>query len=196
MKTIATLGPKCSQPGQAAMLFDNDAETRVFPHVRALIDAFAAGETEYAVLPVYNTREGEKKQYFRFFDQVTSGYWVENVVLQSTLSLGVFTDGETINDLQMLVGKREVFNQCEEFIENRLPGVNEMSVRDIDRAIADIRENGREKGTAVIDSAETLTAHGLRLIEREVAPHNRTRYAVLGHCLAPATGYDATALIT
>jgi len=48
----------------------------------------------------------------------------------------------------------------------------------------------------VVDSAETLTAHGLRIIEREVAPHNRTRYAVLGHELAPATGYDATTLIT
>ena len=38
----------------------------------------------------------------------------------------------------MLVGKREVFNQCEEFIENRLPGVSEMSVLDVGQAIADV----------------------------------------------------------
>ncbi|MGD9948227.1 MAG: prephenate dehydratase domain-containing protein [Desulfobulbus sp.] len=196
MKTIATLGPEYSQSWQAAVLFDKEAEIRLYPHVKALLDAFAAGETEYAILPVYNTREGEKKQYFRFFDQVRSGYWVDNVLLHSNLSLGVFDEEDTLVDLKMLVGKREVFNQCEEFVENRLPGVSEMSVLDVGLAIAEIQKSGQTKGRAVIENAETLTAHGLRIIEREVAPHNRTRYAVLGHILAPTTGYDATTLIT
>jgi prephenate dehydratase/prephenate dehydrogenase len=196
MKTIATLGPEHSQSWQAAVLFDKEAEIQLYPHFRALLEAFAAGEAEYAVLPVYNTREGEKKQYFRFFDQVKAGYWVDNVLLHSNLSLGVFEEEDTIADLKMLIGTREVFNQCEEFIENRLPAVMEMSVHDIGQAIAEIRESGQGKGRAVFDNAETLTAWGLRIIEREVAPHNRTRYAVLGHSLAPATGYDATTLIT
>lgn len=196
MKTIATLGPEYSPSWQAATLFDSTAEIRLFPHIKALLDAFAAAAVDYAILPVYNTREGEKKQYFRFFDQVASGYWVDNLVLPSTLSLGVFDEAVTIDDLRLLIGRREVFNQCEEFIENRLPGVAEMSVQDVGRAIAKVREAGQERGAAVIDSAETLTALGLRIIEREVAPHNRTRYAVLGHTLAPATGYDATTLIT
>lgn len=196
MKTIATLGPEYSQSWQAAVLFDNEAEIRLYPHVKALLDAFVNGEAEFAILPVYNTREGEKKQYFRFFDQVRSGYWVDNVLLHSNLSLGVFDEEDTLAGLQMLIGKREVFNQCEEFIENRLPEVSEMSVLDIGQAIGAIRASGQTKGRAVIDNAETLTAHGLRIIEREVAPHNRTRYAVLGHALAPATGYDATTLIT
>ncbi|MGE4560094.1 MAG: prephenate dehydratase domain-containing protein [Desulfobulbus sp.] len=196
MKTIATLGPEYSQSWQAAVLFDKEAEIRLYPHAKALLDAFVAGAVDYAVLPVYNTREGEKKQSFRFFDQIKSGYWVDNVLLHSNLSLGVFEETDTLADLEMLVGKREVFNQCEEFIENRLPGVSEMSVLDIGQAIAEIRESGRSKGRAVIDNAETLTAHGLRIIEREVAPHNRTRYAVLGHALTPVTGYDATTLIT
>lgn len=196
MKTIATLGPEHSPSWQSATLFDSTAEIRLFPHVKALLDAFAAAEVDYAILPVYNTREGEKKQYFRFFDQVASGYWVDNLVLPSTLSLGVFDETVAIDDLRLLIGRREVFNQCEEFIENRLPGVAEMSVQDVGNAIAKVREAGQERGAAVIDSADTLTALGLRIIEREVAPHNRTRYAVLGHTLAPATGYDATTLIT
>nr|WP_321464472.1 prephenate dehydratase domain-containing protein [uncultured Desulfobulbus sp.] len=196
MKTIATLGPEYSQSWQAAVLFDKEAEIRLFPHIKALLDAFANGETEYALLPVYNTREGEKKQYFRFFDQVRSGYWVDNVLLHSNLSLGVFDEDTTLADLTMLVGKREVFNQCEEYIENRLPSVSEMSVLDVGQTIVEIQKSGQTKGKAVIENAETLSAHGLRIIEREVAPHNRTRYAVLGHSLAPATGYDATTLIT
>ncbi|MCL2340116.1 MAG: prephenate dehydrogenase/arogenate dehydrogenase family protein [Proteobacteria bacterium] len=196
MKTIATLGPEHSQSWQAAVQYDREAEIRLFPHVRALLDAFAAREVEYAVLPVYNTREGEKKQYFRFFDQIKSGYWVDNVVLHSTLSLGVFDEESAVADLRLLIGKREAFNQCEEFIEDRLPGITEMSVTDIGQAVAEIRQGGETRGKAVIDSAEALNGLGLRIIEREVAPHNRTRYAVLGHALAPVTGYDATTLIT
>ncbi len=196
MKTIATLGPEHSQSWQAAVQYDSEAEIRLYPHVKALLDAFAAHEADYAILPVYNTREGEKKQYFRFFDQIKRGYWVDNVILHSNLSLGVFNEEDSIDSLRILVGKREVFNQCEEFIENQLPGITEMSVQDIGQATSEIRANGLVKGRAVIDSAETLTSLGLRIIEREVAPHNRTRYAVLGHTLASASGYDATTLIT
>jgi len=196
MKTIATLGPEQSQSWLAAMQYQSNADIRPYPHVKALLEAFTSGEVDYAILPVYNTREGEKKQYFRFFDQIKSGYWVDNVILHSNLSLGVFDEEDTLLDLRMLVGKREVFNQCEEFIENQLPGITEMSVLDIGAAIAEIRASGVIKGRAVIDNAETLTSCGLRIIEREVAPHNRTRYAVLGHQLAAATGYDATTLIT
>ncbi|MCL1981277.1 MAG: prephenate dehydrogenase/arogenate dehydrogenase family protein [Proteobacteria bacterium] len=196
MKTIATLGPEHSQSWQAAIQYDREAEIRLYPHVKALLDAFAAREVEYAVLPVYNTREGEKRQYFRFFDQIKSGYWVDNIILHSTLSLGVFDEETTVADLRLLVGTREAFNQCEEFIENRLSGVTELSVQDIEQAVATIRREGATKDKAVIDSAETLNALGLRIVEREVAPHNRTRFAVLGHDLASMTGYDATTLIT
>ena len=196
MKTIATLGPEQSPSWQAAVQYDHEAEIRLYPHVKALLEAFAARETDYAILPVYNTREGEKKQYFRFFDQIKTGYWIDNVILHSNLSLGVFNEEDSIENLRMLVGKREVFNQCEEFIENQLPGITEMSVQDIGQAITEIRDSGQTKGRAVIDNGEILAAHGLRIIEREVAPHNRTRYAVLGHKLAAITGYDATTLIT
>nr|WP_320009745.1 prephenate dehydratase domain-containing protein [uncultured Desulfobulbus sp.] len=196
MKTIATLGPEYSQSWQAAILFDKEAQICLYPHIKALLTAFIHGETDYAVLPVYNTREGEKKQYFRFFDQVRSGYWVDNVLLHSNLSLGVFDPEDTVDDITLLIGKREVFHQCEEFIENQLPAVAEMSVPDISKVIDERQRSAQTKGVAVIDNAETLTAHGLRIIEREVAPHNRTRYAVLGHSLAPVTGYDATTLIT
>lgn len=196
MKTIATLGPEHSQSWQAAVSYDSSAEIRLYPHVTALLAAFAAGEAEFAIVPVYNTREGEKKQYFRFFDQIKHGHWIDNILLQSTLSLGVLTEGEKIENIQTLVGTREVFNQCEEFIDSRLPHVTVVSVHDLNQAIRDCITNGQTSGQAVIETAETLTAQHLHIIEREVAPHNRTRFAVLGHELAPATGYDATVLIT
>ncbi len=197
MKIIATLGTEHSQPWQAAAGYDSKALIQSYANIKSLIAAFAAYEADLAVLPVYNTREGEKKQYFRLFDQIKSGYWVDNIIRDDTLSLGVFNDKNGIGDILTLIGQREIFIQCEEYIEERLPGgITEMSVPDVSQAIAYLKAGGLNIGKAVIAHAETLAAHGLRIIEREVAPHNRTRYAVLGHSLAAPTGYDATTLIT
>ena len=196
MTTIAILGPEQSHSWQAAVHYDHTATIRMYPHVQGLLDAFDAHEADLAILPVYNTREGEKKQYFRFFDRIKTGFWVDNILLHSNLSLGVFHEDDSLESLEMLVGKREMFSQCEEFIESRMPGISEMSVQDLGRTVKELRASGSIRGRAAIDSAETLSALGLRIIEREVAPHNRTRFAVLGHKLADATGYDATTFIT
>ncbi|NLX19185.1 MAG: prephenate dehydrogenase/arogenate dehydrogenase family protein, partial [Desulfobulbus sp.] len=162
MKTIATLGPQHSLSWQAAVSFDDTADIRLYTHVQALFDAFVRQEVEYAVLPVYNTREGEKRQVFRLFDDMKTGYWIDNLVLQTNLSLGVFTQTDSIESLRLLIGRREVFQQCAEFIEKNLPDTTELSVQDINQTISEIRAGGETAGRAVIDCAETLVAQGLR----------------------------------
>ncbi len=195
MITVATLGPEHSHAWQAASMYATGAELKLYPHTRALVQAFVSGEVQLAIVPIYNTREGENKQYFRLFDKIRSGYWIDNIVLDSHLSLGVFDPGTRPQDLDLLIGKPSVFRQCEEYIGSTFADIALMSVQDLDRAIAEARERG-PAGRGVIDTEDMLRARGLHIIEREVAPHNRTRYAVLGPELAVATGYDATALIT
>ena len=41
-----------------------------------------------------------------------------------------------------------------------------------------------------------MKKHGLKLLAREVVAHNRTRFSIIGRKPAPASGYDATAIIT
>ncbi|RUM33564.1 MAG: prephenate dehydrogenase/arogenate dehydrogenase family protein [Desulfobulbus sp.] len=195
MISVATLGPEKSHAWQAAFQYAPDAKLQVYPHTRALIDGFVAGKVQLAVVPVYNTRVGENKKFFRLFDSIEEGYWIDNIVLPADLSLGTFTPDDHTQDLQVLVGKRSVFRQCEEYIGNTFPDIALMSVHDIDQTVERIREQGLV-GHGIIGTEEMLNDHNLHVIEREVAPHNRTRYAVLGRELAPTTGYDATAFIT
>ncbi|RUM38763.1 MAG: prephenate dehydrogenase/arogenate dehydrogenase family protein [Desulfobulbus sp.] len=195
MISVATLGPEKSHAWQAAFQYAPDAKLQVYPHTRALIDGFVAGKVQLAVVPVYNTRVGENKKFFRLFDSIEEGYWIDNIVLPADLSLGTFTLDDHTQDLQVLVGKRSVFRQCEEYIGNTFPDIALMSVHDIDQTVERIREQGLV-GHGIIGTEEMLNDHNLHVIEREVAPHNRTRYAVLGRELAPTTGYDATAFIT
>ncbi len=195
MITLATLGPVNSHSWQAAVQYAPDARIKTYPHTSALIKAFSGKEVELAIVPIYNTREGENKEYFRLFDNIKSGYWIDNIVLPSYLSLGVADLDVQREDLRMLVGKGSVFRQCEEYIGETFPELSLLNVQDIETAIREIREQGlSDRG--VIDTGAMLKSHGLHILELEVAAHNRTRYAVLGPELAVETGYDATAFIT
>ena len=195
MITIATLGPENSHAWQAAMRYAPKAQIITCPHTSALINGFSRGDFELAIVPIYNTREGENKEYFRMFDNIKSGFWIDNIVLPSHLSLGVAHSGVKKDDLRMLVGKGPVFRQCEEYVGEAFSELPRLNVQDIEQAMRDIRENGiADRG--VIETEEMLKTHGLHILKREVAQHNRTRYAVLGPELAVETGYDATAFIT
>jgi len=195
MTIVATLGPKNSHAWQAAEQYAPKADIKLYPHTSALIDGFVRDECTYAVVPVYNTRAGENKKFFRLFDRIKKGYWIDNIVLSANLSLGVFEKDTSLERLEILVGKRSVFRQSGEYIGDTFPDIALLSVHDLDQAIERIRSQGLS-GHGVIGSEEMLKQHGLHIIEREVAPHNRTRFAVLGPELAAPTGYDATAFIS
>jgi prephenate dehydrogenase len=70
-----------------------------------------------------------------------------------------------------------------------------MSVPDIGAAMDDIKDNNRYE-YAIVDSEELLLKHGFEIRDREIAAHNRTRFAILGGKLSSVTGYDASAVIT
>jgi prephenate dehydrogenase len=70
-----------------------------------------------------------------------------------------------------------------------------MTVPDIGAAMEDIKEHNR-RDYAIVDSEELLLAHNFDIVDREIAAHNRTRFAIIGANLSGETGYDATAIIT
>ncbi len=195
MITVAALGPEKSYAWQAARRYAPDAIIKTYLHTSAIIEGFMEGEVQLAIIPIYNTREGENKEYFTLLQKLRSGYWIDNVVLPVHLSLGVFDPSDRPDSLRMLVGRGSVFRQCEEYINSRLPDISLLDVKDLDLAVAEIKAEGL-KGRGIIDSEEILKRYGLHILEREVAPHNRTRFAVLGPKLSVVTGYDATAIIT
>ena len=65
MTIIATLGPVGCDSYQAARQYLPDAEILLFNRVSDILHAFTEGRADLALLPVYNTREGEIKEYFR-----------------------------------------------------------------------------------------------------------------------------------
>ncbi len=196
MVRIATLGPKGSDGYQAVIQYAPKATIVLFSRISEVIDAFSTNVVDYALIPVYNTREGEVKEYFRLVSQLEEGYWIDNIVLPIHLSLARLPVVDSNSKpLEVIVGRGSVFRQSEEYIETHFPDATLMAVQDIELAFRDIQEQGKQN-YAVIESEELIKEFGFDLIEREVVSHNRTRFAVIGKSLASSTGYDATALIT
>lgn len=195
MTIIATLGPVGCDSYQAARQYLPDADLLLFNHAPDILQAFTESQADLALIPVYNTREGEIKEYFRLMERMADGCWVDNVVLPIHLSLGALAANEGSEDFDVIVGSGSVFKQCEDYIGKHFPHATLMTVPDIEAAMHDICNHNRTRH-AVIDSEHLLKKNGLTLIDREVVPHNRTRFAILGAGIADWTGYDATAIIT
>jgi chorismate mutase / prephenate dehydratase len=196
MPSIATLGPVGSDSYQASRQYAPNAEILLYNRIADIFTAFSGGKVEHALIPVYNTREGEVKEYFRLMAKLHQGFWIDNVVLPIHLSLGALAAPEKRDTaITTIVGRSSVFRQCDEFIDENYPDATLMAVHDIERAMAAIRLENKQ-GYAVIESEALVKKHGFNLWAREVVSHNRTRFAIIGREPAKASGYDATAIIT
>ncbi len=195
MKSIATLGPIGSDSFFAAKQYLPDGKHLLFNRIPDILEAFEKGKADFALIPVYNTREGEIKEYFRLMELLKHGYWIDNVVMPIHLSLGSIEQPEDKQQIEIIIGRGTVFKQCEDYIQTHYPTATLMTVQDIEKALKDIT-TGNKLTHAVIESEQLLKKHGLTLLDREVVSHNRTRFALLGSQPAESTGYDATAIIT
>ncbi len=193
MLKIATLGPAGSDSCQAVKQFAPDCQPLLFNRISEIMDSFSARESDLAVIPIYNTREGEVKEYFRLMEKLETGYWLDNIVLPIHLSLGSPTQDQQLADVDIIIGRSGSFRQCEDFISSAMPQAIRISVYDLEAEIQKIRQ---KKNWVLIETESVIRGYGLELLEREITPHNRTRFAILGREKHARTGYDATACIT
>ncbi len=192
MTTIAVVGPQGSHSCLAAVQFSPTAELKIHDDLKQAVRAFQTRETDHMVIPVYNTRVGGLLKSFQILEKLKNTFWIDNVVLPIHLSLGSL-DREL--KLKMLIGTSPILRQCEDYINRIYPDIPLLSVTNIVQAMTEIKHNGlTDRG--VLEAESVLLANGFVIREREAAPHNKTRFAILGHEIASRTGYDATALMT
>lgn len=189
---IAIIGPRGSHAWLAAHTFSPEAEIQSHAHITSASLAFEQNETDYLILPVYNSRIGGIVRSFQIMEKMTNTFWIDNIVLPIHLSLGSLDDKQ---ELKIIIGTKSVIRQCEDHFATIFPEVSLVSVPDLEKAIAEIKEQGlTDRG--IVEAEPLLKEHNLFIREREIISHNKTRFAILSHKAAKATGYDATSLIT
>ena len=194
MTSIATLGPRGSDACQAVLQYDANAQLALFNHIDDIVDSVASDQSDLALIPVYNTREGEIKEYFRVLTELENCYWVDNIVLPIHLSLGGTSADQSLDGIETIYGRSSVLRQCTVYISRHIPDATLISVHNIDTAIDRIKADDGK--SVLIETEEIIHGNGLFMIDRELVPHNRTRFAIIGKNPHPLTGYDATSIIT
>ena len=192
MTTIAIIGPTGCNTWLAAHGYQPEAEIISCTNHQELENAFCEQRADMMILPVYNTRIGGVLRSFQLMERLDSGFWSDNIVQPIHLSLGSL-DNET--ELTIMMGTGQVMHQSEEYLTAHYPDVSLLTVADLEKAVAEMKEK-EQRHMGIIEAEGLLRQHDLSLREREVAPHNKTRYAVISRQSAPLSGYDATALIT
>lgn len=192
MPQIAITGPPGGHAWQAASQFTPESRITSYPHMQASVDAFANQETDYLVMPIYNTRTGGMLKSFQILKKLPQAYWLDNVVLPINLSLGTL-DNET--EIKIIIGTESVLSQCQEYFSQKNPGLAFLSVPDLDSTIKEVQTK-KQSDHGIIEAESLLLSHGLLIREREIVPHNFTRFAIIGRKIPPCTGYDATSLLT
>lgn len=194
MTAISTLGPRGSDACQAALRYDADADLMLFNHIDDIVASVSNNQADLALIPVYNTREGEIKEYFRVLTELKNIFWVDNIVLPIHLSLGGPRSDQPLDRVDTIYGRSSVLRQCTDYISRHMPDATLISIHDVESAIDRIKE---DDGTSVlIETEEIILGNGLSMIDRELVPHNRTRFAIIGKNPHPRTGYDATSVMT
>ncbi len=195
MTTIATLGPEGSDCSHAALQYNPESKLHFCHHISDVMLHFSQNKSAYALIPVYNTREGEVKEYFRLMEELDVGYWVDNIVLPIHLSLGAASAEQPLDEVEVIVGRASVLKQCEEYISSSMVQATRVSSGDLESTIKKYLSAG-SRNVVVIDTEAVLRRFDLALLDREIAPYNRTRFALIGHQPHAQSGYDATSIIT
>ena len=140
MPSIATLGPVGSEGFLAAKQFDRDANLHCFNSLIELLSAFEAGNSDFALIPFYNTREGVIKEYFKLLVDLDGYYWIDNIVLPLQLSMGAFSSAA--KSIHTIIGRGSVFNQCKDYIKANYPEATLVTVQDIESKILELKDKG------------------------------------------------------
>jgi chorismate mutase/prephenate dehydratase len=188
---IAYLGPAGSFSHVAATRkFGATMEYEPVQHIEALFDEVEREHADLAVVPVENTSGGGVVDTLDAFAQ-------REVTICAEVNLAIhhhLLGNLRMEDIERVYSKPEAFAQCRRWL-------TEMQLTDKTIAMpstsAAVQQAAEEEGSAAIGSELAAELFGLGKIRDRIEddPGNVTRFVVIGHSPAEATGRDKTSLM-
>jgi chorismate mutase / prephenate dehydratase len=190
--TAAFLGPAGTYSEEAMHeYFGHSIEGLPCLTIDEVFRAVEAGGAEYGVVPVENSSEGAVSRTLDLFLQT-------QVLIAGELALPIhhnlLTQSGAATGITRVCAHAQALAQCQRWLATHLPGIERQAVSSNAEAA---RMAAADPGIAAIASERAALHYGLQIAYPAVQddPHNRTRFAVIGHEPAGASGYDQTSLI-
>ncbi|MFH1500975.1 MAG: prephenate dehydratase domain-containing protein [archaeon] len=187
---IAYLGPEKTFTEKATReLFPNDDLVAMQP-IRKAILAVENGEVDMGVVPIENFYNGEVRETLDTLTECSKAKIVQEKAMTIVLCLGAL---ESHGEIKRILSKDQAIEQSSRHLSEKYPNTQTMAVPSTaEAAIMIKRENLND--AAAIASESALVEAGFKIIDKDICPNNKTRFAVLSREKTKPTGDDKTFL--
>ncbi|MDD4980540.1 MAG: prephenate dehydratase [Candidatus Omnitrophica bacterium] len=188
---VAYLGPQASFTHLAALKrFGSQVEYIACNNIADIFLDVEKGNTDYGVVPIENSVEGAVSHTLDMF--VDSELKICSQIILDVAHYLLANCPK--NKIKLVYSNPQVFGQCRLWLQENLPGIEEIEVSSTTRA-AQIA--AKEKYSASIASLLAAKVYKLKVIAAHIedSPHNITRFLVIGNNDVPATGRDRTSIM-
>ncbi len=189
--SVAFLGPRDTFSHMAAMrVFGVTADYHPLPTLADIFTEVERKRIDYGVLPVESSMGGSVHDTLDRF--ISSDLKIVNEVLLR-ISLNLLANCP-LEKVQRVYSKDNAFVQCRNWLRANLPNAKLIDVSSTTEAAL---MAAQEEGTAAVASALAAQTYNLEVLVSciEDSPNNYTRFFIVGHHYAKATGQDKTSIL-
>ena len=196
--SVVYLGPAATF-SQEALLTQADlagADLQPLGSITAVLDAVAQGDAPLGFVPIENGIEGTVSATIDGLIHDVDLHIQREVVMDIHLHLMV-RPGTTLADIRYVSSYPHALAQCQKFVAETLPGVEERAANSTADAARLLGESDAHEGAAI---APRLAAerYGLAIVVEDVEDHpeNQTRFVLVARSTVPKpTGHDKTSIV-
>ncbi len=187
---ISYLGPpKTFTEQKAKELFPNEVLVSIQP-IRKVILSVENNRADFGVVPLDNYYNGEVRETLDSLIECKNTKIIQESSSQIVHCLGVLNKK---NEIKEILSKDQALEQCSKYICNNYPDVSTISVSSTAEAISIISRENRLY-SAAIASKSAIISGGLKILDEDICPNNKTRFVVIGKDILNSSGDDKTLL--
>lgn len=189
---VASLGPAGSFSHLAAVrLFGSSLRHVLEPGMDVVFSDVVKGKTDFGVVPVENSIEGEVGQTLDLLMDSPVNIYGE---LFYRVSQNLLSKSRSLKGIKTLYSHDMPLRQCRQWVARELPGVKIVETSSSSEAA---RRAARSKTAAAIGAAEAAEIYGLSILAERIEdrPGNQTRFFIISRTKAPRSGNDKTSII-
>ena len=193
MKAVAFQGERGAYSENAVFqFFGANAKVEPCKDFKEVFDKVCTQETEFGVVPIENSLEGNVSQNYDLFLRYDLKTCAEVIVkIEHCL---IANPGSTLEDIKLVYSHPQALGQCRSFLEEF--GRELISTYDTAGSVKMIKEKGLHDAAAIA-SERAANIYGMHILAKDIAdnPENYTRFFVLSTQDSKPTGKDKTSII-
>lgn len=190
--SVAFLGPVGTFSEQAVyQQFGRAVEAIPCASIDEVFRAVEAGTADFGVVPMENSNEGVVNRTLDLLLQTT-------LIISGELSIPVhhtlMTKSGMMDGVKRICAHSQALAQCQAWLNQHYPQIERQAVVSNGEAA---RMASEDPATAAIAGEFAGEKYSLQIVKAHIQddPHNRTRFAVIGHLQTAPSGKDHTSLV-